>query len=68
MDRMDKVGARSQATNKVFRFRSGVTFKTSNIVDDLNLLAAFVNGVKSHVENVGAVSALIFKMTNPTSF
>ena len=68
MDRMDKVGARSQATNKVFRFRSGVTFKTSNIVDDLNLLAAFVNGDKSHVENVGAVSALIFKMTNPTSF
>ena len=68
MDRMDKVGARSQAPIKVFRFKSGVTFKTSNIVDDLNLLAAFVNGEKSHVGNIGAVSALIFKMTKPTSF
>ena len=68
MERLDKAGVRTQPSSKVVRFRSGVTFKTSTIVDDLNMLADFVNGVKSVDGDVGAISALLFKMTSPTCF
>ena len=68
MDRLDKAGVRTQPSSKVVRFRSGVTFKTSTIVDDLNMLTDFVNGVKSVDGDVGAISALLFKMTSPTCF
>ena len=67
MDRLDKVGVRSQPNSKVVRFRSGVTFKTSAIVDDLNTVAGFVNGERAVDEDVGAIAALLFKMTSPTS-
>ena len=68
MDKMDKVGVRSQTPSKVFRFRSGVTFRTGSVVDDLNLLTEYVNGEKFLKDNTGIYSAIIFRMTSPTSF
>ena len=68
MDRLDKVGVRSQPNSKVVRFRSGITFKISTIVDDLNTVAGFVNGERVVDEDVEAISALLFKMSSPSSF
>ena len=52
-----------KSKTKIVRFRSGVTFKMSTLVEDLNTLANFVNGLQ-RVPCDSSLSSLLFKMTN----
>jgi len=67
MDRLDKTVVKSQPGNKAIRFRSGISFRMSQLVDDLNTVVTYVNGQKTLVTTI-ALSSLLFKMSSPTHY
>ena len=69
LDRTQEKTYQDKSRTKIVRFRSGVSFKLANMVEDINQLAGFVNGrerVASSVHN--HLPSLLFKMTEPKSF
>ena len=71
MNRIDRIQEKTyneRSKTKIVKFRSGVTFKISTIVEDINTLASFVNGLKRVSSDLNLLSSLLFKMTNSRTF
>ena len=64
LERTEEKTYHDKSKTKIVRFRSGVTFKMSNIVEDLNQLAGFVNGRERVPSLHDHLPSLLFKMTN----
>ena len=71
MNRLDRTQEKTyhdKSKTKIVRFRSGVSFKMSNMVEDINQLAGFVNGRERLPSGHDYLPSLLFKMTSPQSF
>ena len=71
INRLDKTQEKTykdKSKTKIVKFRSGVTFRMTSIVDDLNLLAEFVHGLRRVECHSSQLSSLLFKMTDSKSF
>ena len=71
MNRLERTQEKTyydKSKTKIVRFRSGVTFKMSNIIEDINQLAGFVNASERVASVHEHLPSLLFKMTSPKSF
>ena len=72
MNRLDRIQEKTyneKSKTKVVKFRSGVTFKMSTLVEDINTLAGYVNGLERVLPtDMNLLSSLLFKMTNSKTF
>ena len=68
LDRTQEKTYNDKAKTKTVKFRSGVTFKMSSILEDINLLAGYVNGRLTVECQESQMSSLMFKMTDVTHF